>query len=77
MCAALVEQAVDEAVRDERRRILVTLVDGLDEVVERGVAALCAEIPAYREGDAASCTTCAARSASTTRSSSRRCSRTG
>jgi sugar diacid utilization regulator len=52
MCAALVEQAVDEAVRDERRRILVTLVDGLDEVVERGVAALCAEIPAYREGDA-------------------------
>jgi sugar diacid utilization regulator len=52
MCAALVEQAVDEAVRDERRRILVTLVDGLDDVVERGVAALCAEIPAYREGDA-------------------------
>jgi sugar diacid utilization regulator len=52
MCAAVVEQAVDEALRAERRRILVELLDGLDEVVEGGVAALCAEIPAYHDGDA-------------------------
>jgi sugar diacid utilization regulator len=52
MCAAVVEHAADEAVPAERGRILAALVDGLDEVVERGVAALRAEIPAYREGDA-------------------------
>lgn len=53
MCAAVVEHAaVDGEVRAERRRILVTLLDGLDEVVEGGVEALRAEIPAYHEGDA-------------------------
>jgi sugar diacid utilization regulator len=53
MCAAVVEHAaVEGEVRAERRRILVALLDGLDEVVERGVQALRAEIPAYREGDA-------------------------
>jgi hypothetical protein len=50
MCAALVEHvAVEGDVGAERRRILVTLVDELDELVERAVAALRAEIPAYRD----------------------------
>jgi sugar diacid utilization regulator len=50
MCAALVEHvAVEAAVRAERRRILVTLLDELDELVERAVAALRAEIPAYHD----------------------------
>ena len=53
MCAAVVEHvAVEGEVRAERRRILVTLRQGLDELSERGVSALRAEIPAYREGDA-------------------------
>jgi sugar diacid utilization regulator len=53
MCAAVVEHAaVEGEVRAERRRILVALLDGLDEVVERAVQALRAEIPAYRDGDA-------------------------
>jgi hypothetical protein len=52
MCAAVVEHvAVEEEVRAERRRILVTLLQGLDELSERGVSALRAEIPAYRDGD--------------------------
>jgi sugar diacid utilization regulator len=50
MCAALVEHvAVEGDVRAERRRILVTLLDELDELVERAVVALRAEIPAYRD----------------------------
>jgi sugar diacid utilization regulator len=50
MCAAVVEHvAVEEDVRAERRRILVTLLDELDELVERAVTALRAEIPAYRD----------------------------
>jgi PucR-like helix-turn-helix protein/diguanylate cyclase with GGDEF domain len=53
MCAAVVEHAaVEGEVRAERRRILVTLLDELDELSERGVVALRAEIPAYRDGDA-------------------------
>src|SRR6266480_4231188 len=53
MCAAVVEHvAVDGEVGAERRRILDTLRDGLDDVTERGVAALRAEIPVYRDGDA-------------------------
>ena len=52
MCAAVVEHvAVDADVRAERRRILVTLLNGLDELSERGVVALRAEIPAYHDGD--------------------------
>jgi sugar diacid utilization regulator len=52
MCAAVVEDvAVDGEVRAERRRILVTLLEELDDLVERAVAALRAEIPAYRDGD--------------------------
>jgi hypothetical protein len=52
MCAAVVEHvAVEEEVRAERRRILVRLLQGLDELSERGVSALRAEIPAYRDGD--------------------------
>ena len=78
MCAALVEQAVDEAVRDERRRILVTLVDGLDEVAERAVAAIWAEIPAYGKArTSASPPTCATRSCATTAPTCTRSSRTG
>jgi sugar diacid utilization regulator len=51
MSAAVVEHvAVDEQVRAERRRILRTLRDNLDDVVERAVVALRAEIPAYRDG---------------------------
>jgi sugar diacid utilization regulator len=51
MSAAVVEHvAVDEQVRAERRRILRTLLDNLDDVVERAVVALRAEIPAYRDG---------------------------
>jgi sugar diacid utilization regulator len=51
MCAAIVEHvAVDEQVRAERRRILRAVLDGLDDVVERAVVALRAEIPAYRDG---------------------------
>ena len=51
-CAAVVEHvAVEGEVRAERRRILVTLLEGLDELAERGVSALRAEIPAYGEGD--------------------------
>jgi hypothetical protein len=51
MCAAVVEHvAVDREVHVERRRILATLLNGLDDVVERAVVALRAEIPAYREG---------------------------
>jgi PucR C-terminal helix-turn-helix domain/GGDEF-like domain len=50
MCAAVVEHAaVEGAVRAERRRIIVTLIDGLDDVVERAVVALRAEIPTYRD----------------------------
>jgi hypothetical protein len=50
MCAAVVEHvAVEEEVRAERRRILVTLLDDLDELTEHGVAALRAEIPAYHD----------------------------
>jgi sugar diacid utilization regulator len=53
MCAAVVEHvAVDTEVRAERRRILLTLQNGLDDVVERAVRALRREIPAYREGGA-------------------------
>jgi len=52
MCAAVVEHvAVEEEVRAERRRILVTLLEGLDDLSERGVSALRAEIPAYRDRD--------------------------
>src|SRR5919198_4214973 len=51
MSAAVVEfVAVDGQVRAERRRILHALLDGMDDVVERAVVALRAEIPAYREG---------------------------
>jgi hypothetical protein len=50
MCAAVVEHvAVEGEVRAERRRILVTLVDDLDELTEHAVAALRAEIPAYHD----------------------------
>jgi sugar diacid utilization regulator len=50
MCAAVVEHvAVDREVRAERRRILLTLLDGMDDLVERAVVALRDEIPAYRE----------------------------
>jgi hypothetical protein len=53
MCAAVVEHvAVDGEVGAERRRILDTLREDLGELTERGVVALRAEIPAYREGDA-------------------------
>jgi sugar diacid utilization regulator len=53
MCAAVVEHvAVEDAVRAERRRILLTLHNRLDDVVERAVVALGHEIPAYREGGA-------------------------
>jgi sugar diacid utilization regulator len=53
MCAAVVEHvAVEGDVRGERRRILVTLLDEIDELVERAVVALRAEIRAYREADA-------------------------
>jgi sugar diacid utilization regulator len=53
MCAAVVEHVVvDGEVGAERRRILDTLLEDLGELTERGVAALRAEIPAYREGDA-------------------------
>ena len=53
MCAAVVEHvAVDGEVGAERRRILDTLHEDLGQLTERGVAALRAEIPAYREGDA-------------------------
>ena len=53
MCAAVVEHvAVEGDVRAERRRILDTLLEDLDGLAERGVAALRAEIPAYGEGDA-------------------------
>jgi hypothetical protein len=52
MCAAVVEHAAIEGeVGAERRRILLTLLEGIDEVVERGVEALRTEIPAYRDGD--------------------------
>jgi hypothetical protein len=52
MCAAVVEHvAVEEEVRAERERILVTLLQGLDELSERGVSALRAEIAAYRDRD--------------------------
>ena len=51
MCAAVAEHvAVEAEIRAERRRILMTLLDELDGVVERAVVALRAEIPAYREG---------------------------
>jgi hypothetical protein len=51
MSAAVVEHvAVDEQVRAERRRILLTLLDGMDDLVERAVVALRDEIPAYRDG---------------------------
>jgi PucR C-terminal helix-turn-helix domain/GGDEF-like domain len=51
MCAAVVEYvAVDQQVGAERRRILRTLLDGMDDLVERAVVALRAEIPAYRDG---------------------------
>ena len=50
MCAAVVEHvAVEGAVRAERRRILVTLLDDLDELTEHGVAALRAELPPYHD----------------------------
>jgi sugar diacid utilization regulator len=50
MCAAVVEHvAVEGHVCAERRRILVTLVDELDDLVASAVVALRAEIPAYRE----------------------------
>jgi PucR-like helix-turn-helix protein/diguanylate cyclase with GGDEF domain len=50
MCAAVVEHvAVDGDVRAERRRILLTLLDELDELTEHAVRALRAEIPAYRD----------------------------
>jgi hypothetical protein len=50
MCAAVVEHvAVEGEVRAERRRILVTLLDDLDELTEHAVAALQAEIPAYHD----------------------------
>jgi sugar diacid utilization regulator len=53
MCAAAVEHvAVDREVGAERRRILDTLLADLGELTERGVAALRAEIPTYRAGDA-------------------------
>jgi sugar diacid utilization regulator len=53
MCAAVVEHvAVEGDVGAERRRILDTLLEDLGGLAERGVAALRAEIPAYREGDA-------------------------
>ncbi len=49
MFAAVVEHvAVEDEVRAERRRIIVTLLDGLDDLVERAVVALREEIPAYR-----------------------------
>jgi PucR C-terminal helix-turn-helix domain/GGDEF-like domain len=52
MCAAVVEHvAVEGDIRAERRRILVTLLEGLDELTERGVAALRSEILAYRDRD--------------------------
>ncbi len=52
MSAAVVEHvAVEEQVRAERRRILVTLLQGLDELSERGVSALRAEIAAYGDAD--------------------------
>jgi sugar diacid utilization regulator len=52
MCAAVVEGvAVEADVGADRRRILLTLLDELDELSERGVVALRAEIPAYRDGD--------------------------
>jgi sugar diacid utilization regulator len=52
MSAAVVEPvAVEGDVRAERRRILVTLLEGLDELTERGAAALRSEIPAYRDRD--------------------------
>jgi PucR C-terminal helix-turn-helix domain/GGDEF-like domain len=51
MSAAVVEHvAVKDEVRAERRRIVLTLLDGLDDLVERAVVALRAEIPAYRDG---------------------------
>ena len=50
MCAAVVEHvAVEGEVRAERRRIIVTLLDDLDELTEHAVAALQAEIPAYHD----------------------------
>jgi PucR-like helix-turn-helix protein/diguanylate cyclase with GGDEF domain len=50
MSAVVVEHAVvAREVRAERRRILVTLLDGLDDLVERAVVALRDEIPAYSE----------------------------
>jgi sugar diacid utilization regulator len=53
MCAAVVEHvAVAGEVGAERRRILDMLLEDLGVLTERGVAALRAEIPAYREGDA-------------------------
>jgi hypothetical protein len=50
MSAAVVEHAaVEGEVRAERRRILVTLLNELDELTEHAVVALRAEIPAYRD----------------------------
>jgi PucR C-terminal helix-turn-helix domain/GGDEF-like domain len=52
MSAAVVEQvAVEDEVGAERRRILLTLIGELDELTERAVTALRAEIPAYRDRD--------------------------
>jgi len=52
MSAAVVEHvAVQEEVGAERRRILLTLIGDLDELTERAVIALRAEIPAYRDRD--------------------------
>ena len=52
MSAAVVEHvAVQEEVGAERRRILLTLIGELDELTERAVTALRAEIPAYRDRD--------------------------
>jgi hypothetical protein len=52
MSAAVVEHvAVEGEVRAERRRILIALLEGLDELSARGVVALRAEIPAYGDAD--------------------------
>jgi hypothetical protein len=52
MSAAVVEHvAVEDEVGAERRRILLTLIGELDELTERAVTALRAEIPAYRDRD--------------------------
>ena len=52
MSAAVVEHvAVDEEVARRAPADPGTLRDGLDDLIERGVAALRAEIPAYRDGD--------------------------